>query len=293
MNKLKIAIQKSGRLNEESLKLLKNCGIRVDNGKDQLKVEVPNFPMEILYLRNSDIPQYLEDGVVDIAILGENLLFERYCLETIPAQEQITIVERLGFSKCRVSIAVPKDIESDDIRYFNGKKIATSYPNTVSSYLTKQGVQADVHLISGSVEIAPNIGLAEGICDIVSSGSTLFKNGLRETDIIMKSEAVLVKSPLLNGKKADLLETFLFRVRAVLNAKKQQYILMNVPNNKIQEVTNILPVLKSPTILPLAEEGWSSLHSVIDQDKFWEVIDELKTAGAEGILVVPIDKIVL
>ncbi len=285
MSKLKIAIQKSGRLNEDSLQLLKKCGISVDNGKDQLKVSVPNFPMEILYLRNSDIPQYLEDGVVDIAIVGENLLVEQ--------EKQVDIIERLGFSRCRVSLAVPKQIETNDTAYFEGKKIATSYPNTVKQFLRKQNVNAEIHTISGSVEIAPNIGLADGICDIVSSGSTLFKNGLRETEVILKSQAVLVSSRKLSPSIQEILEKFLFRVRAVLKAKNSRYILMNVPNEQIESVSAILPVLKSPTILPLAEDGWSSLHSVIDQDKFWEVIDELKRLGAEGILVVPIDKIVL
>lgn len=285
MSKLKIAIQKSGRLNQDSLKLLKDCGIRVDNGKDQLKVAVQNFPMEIFYLRNSDIPQYLEDGVVDVAIIGENLLIEK--------EPNVEVVRKLGFSKCRVSLAVPKEIETDNLSYFEGKKIATSYPNTVNSYLSKQGIKSDVHLISGSVEIAPNIGLADGICDIVSSGSTLFKNGLRETQVILKSEAVLAKSKNLEIEVANKLDKLLFRIDSVLRAKNSKYILMNVPNDKIETVSSILPVMKSPTILPLAEDGWSSLHSVIDQDKFWAVIDELKLAGAEGILVVPIDKIVL
>ena len=285
MSKLKIAIQKSGRLNEDSLKLLKSCGIKVDNGKDQLKVDVPNFPMEILYLRNSDIPQYLEDGVADIAIVGENLLIEK--------RRKVEVIQKLGFSKCRVSLAVPKEVENADLSYFQGKKIATSYPNTVQNFLNEKGIKSDIHTISGSVEIAPNIGLADGICDIVSSGSTLFKNGLKETEVILKSEAVLAASSDLNEEKQAILDKLLFRIRAVLKAKNSKYILLNVPNEKIEEVSRILPVLKSPTILPLAEEGWSSLHSVIDEEKFWEVIDELKDAGAEGILVVPIDKIVL
>lgn len=285
MSKLKIAVQKSGRLNQESLKLLKDCGISIDNGKDQLKVTVPNFPLEILYLRNSDIPQYLEDGVVDIAIIGENLLIEK--------QKRVTVVEKLGFSKCKVSLAVPKKVETDDINYFEGKKIATSYPNTLNEYLTSNNINAEVHIISGSVEIATNIGLADGICDIVSSGSTLFKNGLRETQVILNSEAVLAKSTSLTQEKEDILERLLFRIKSVLRAKNTKYILMNVPDSKIEEVSAILPVLKSPTILPLAEKGWSSLHSVIDEDKFWNVIDELKNAGAEGILIVPIDKMVL
>lgn len=285
MSKLKIAIQKSGRLNEDSLMLLKSCGIKVDNGKDQLKVEIPNFPMEILYLRNSDIPQYLEDGVADIAIVGENLLIEK--------QRKVQVIQRLGFSKCRVSLAVPKEVENADLSYFQGKKIATSYPNTVQNFLNEKGITSEIHTISGSVEIAPNIGLADGICDIVSSGSTLFKNGLKETEVILRSEAVLAASNNLSEEKQAILDKLLFRIKAVLKAKNTKYILLNVPNEKIEEVSRILPVLKSPTILPLAEEGWSSLHSVIDEEKFWEVIDELKEAGAQGILVVPIDKIVL
>jgi len=285
MSKLKIAIQKSGRLNEDSLKLLKACGISIENGIDQLKVCVPNFPLEILYLRNSDIPQYLEDGIVDIAIIGENLLIEK--------GGEVVIIEKLGFSKCKVSLAVPKEITSNELSYFEGKKIATSYPNTLNRFLTKNNINSEVHIISGSVEIAPNIGLADGICDIVSSGNTLFKNGLRETQVILKSEAVLAKSNNLDEEKEAILSRLLFRMKAVIKATNTKYILMNVPNDKIAEVTKILPVLKSPTILPLAEKGWSSLHSVIDDDKFWEVIDELKNAGAEGILVVPSDKMVL
>ncbi len=285
MSKLKIAIQKSGRLHDDSLKLLKDCGISINNGKDQLKVAVPNFPLEILYLRNSDIPQYLEDGVADIAIIGENLLIEK--------QKNVAVVEQLGFSKCRVSLAVPKSVKTNDLSYFEGKRIATSYPNTLQSFLHKNNINAEIHVISGSVEIAPNIGLADGICDIVSSGSTLFKNGLRETQVMLKSEAVLAKSQTLNEKQEAILEKLLFRMKAVLRAKNTKYILMNVPNEKIGAVSRILPVLKSPTILPLAEEGWSSLHSVIDEDKFWKVIDELKQAGAEGILIIPIDKMVL
>jgi ATP phosphoribosyltransferase len=285
MSKLKIAIQKSGRLNEDSLQLLKDCGIDINNGKDQLKVVVENFPMEILYLRNSDIPQYLEDGTVDIAILGENILVEK--------QSQVEIVQKLGFSKCRVSLAVPKEVEDDSLYYFNGKKIATSYPLTLQSYLDENNIKAEIHTISGSVEIAPNIGLADGICDIVSSGSTLFKNGLRETQVILKSEAVLVKSLQLDAAQEEILSKLIFRMKAVLRAKNSKYILLNVPNDKIEAVTKILPVLKSPTLLPLAEEGWSSLHSVIDESQFWEVIDALKAAGAEDILIVPIDKMVI
>jgi len=285
MSKLKIAIQKSGRLNQDSLKLLRDCGIVINNGNDQLKVSVPNFSLEILYLRNSDIPQYLEDGIVDIAILGENLLIEK--------QKNVEVVEKLGFAKCRVSLAVPKEIETDSLSYFEGKKIATSYPNTLRAFLTQNNINAEIHVISGSVEIAPNIGLADGICDIVSTGSTLFENGLRETQVILKSEAVLAKFLKIDYDKEKVLAQLLFRIRAVLRAKNAKYILMNVPNSKIEEVGAILPVLKSPTVLPLVEKGWSSLHSVINEEKFWNVIDALKKAGAEGILIIPIDKMVL
>jgi ATP phosphoribosyltransferase len=285
MSILKIAIQKSGRLYEDSLQLLRDCGIDTNNGKDQLKVSVNNFPMEIMYLRNSDIPQYLEDGVVDVAIVGENLLVEK--------QKNSDIVQKLGFSKCRVSLAVPKDVETDELSYFQGKKIATSYPNTLKKFLSEQGIKADIHVISGSVEIAPNIGLADGICDIVSSGSTLFKNGLRETVTLLQSEAVLAKTSSLSQEKATILEKFLFRIKAVLKAKNSKYILMNVPDDKISEISAVLPVLKSPTVIPLAEKGWSSIHSVIDEDRFWEVIDQLKEKGAQDILIIPIDKMVI
>ncbi|UBB90645.1 ATP phosphoribosyltransferase [Candidatus Kaistella beijingensis] len=285
MSNLKIAVQKSGRLFEDSVKLLKDCGISYNDGRDQLKVEADNFPMEIFLLRNSDIPQYLEDGVVDVAIIGENLLLEK--------QKKIDVVEKLGFSKCRVSLAVPKDVESDDIEWFQNKKIATSYPITVQKFLDKNNIKADIHVISGSVEIAPNIGLADGICDIVSSGSTLFKNGLKETVTILKSEAVLAKNQNLSEEKQQILDKFLFRIRSVSTAKKSKYILMNVPNEKISEVAEILPVLKSPTVIPLAEDGWSSIHSVIEEKRFWEVIDELKQAGAQDILIIPIDKMVI
>ncbi|WPO81117.1 ATP phosphoribosyltransferase [Chryseobacterium sp. JJR-5R] len=285
MSKLKIAIQKSGRLYEESLQLLKDCGIFINNGKDQLKVSVDNFPLEIMYLRNSDIPQYLEDGVVDIAIVGENLLAEK--------DKNIEIVQKLGFSKCRVSLAVPKEVETDQLSYFQGKKIATSYPNTLKTFLQENNISADIHVISGSVEIAPNIGLADGICDIVSSGSTLFKNGLRETVTLLLSEAVLAKTFSLNDEKEAVLGRLLFRIKAVLKAKNSKYILMNVPNDKIRIISEALPVLKSPTVIPLAQEGWSSIHSVINEDRFWEVIDELKNKGAQDILIIPIDKMVI
>lgn len=285
MSKLKIAIQKSGRLNEESLKLLKSCGIRVDNSSDRLKVSVKDFPLEVLFLRNSDIPKYLEDGVADIAIVGENLLIEQ--------QRNVEIIERLGFSKCRVSLAVPKEANAESLQFFEGKKVATSYPNTLQNYFNSKNIKADIHLISGSVEIAPNIGLADGICDIVSTGSTLEKNGLKETEVILESQAVLAASKNLNEWQQKILDKLLFRIQSVQKAQNTRYILMNVPNNKIEEVSQILPVLKSPTIMPLAEEGWSSLHSVIEENQFWEVIDALKEAGAEGILIAPIEKIVL
>ncbi|MDA9144265.1 ATP phosphoribosyltransferase [Flavobacteriaceae bacterium] len=282
---IRIAIQKSGRLNEDSLRLLKDCGIFIDNGKDQLKASARNFPMEVFFLRNGDIPQYMRDGVVDITILGENLLIEK--------GNDLEVVEKLGFSKCRVSIAVPKGIKFSGINDLEGKQIATSYPNTVKSFLKKNQINADIHIINGSVEIAPNIGLADAICDIVSSGSTLFKNNLKEVVEINTSEAVLVQAPSLNLEKQALIEKLKFRIQAVLRAKKSKYILMNLPNDKIDAISSILPVLKSPTVLPLAKSGWSSLHSVINAGDFWEVIDALKANGAEDILVCPIEKMVL
>ena len=284
MSKLKLAVQKSGRLHDESIKLLKDCGISVQNGADQLKASARNFPLEVFYLRNSDIPQYLEDGVVDIAIIGENTLTEK--------EKQATVVSSLGFSRCRLSLAVPKNVEFSNAKWFQGKKIATSYPNTLQQYLDEQNIQAEIHQISGSVEIAPNIGLADGICDLVSSGSTLFKNGLKEVEVILKSEACIAKNNNLSETAAGLLDELMFRITAVLKAKNSKYVLLNVPNDKIEEVSSLLPVLKSPTVLPLAIEGWSSLHSVIDEEKFWDVISQLKAAGAEGILVVPIEKMI-
>ena len=286
MERLKIAIQKSGRLNDDSLKILKECGISVSNGLDQLRATVSNFPMEILYLRNSDIPQYLIDGVVDIAIIGENLLVEK-------DEGSIKILERLSFSKCRVSLAVPKTFEYNTINDLNGKKIATSYPNTLNLFLKEKGIEAELHQISGSVEIAPNIGLADAICDIVSSGSTLFKNNLKEVEVIAKSEAVLAVSPSISSEKQEILDKLSFRLQSVLKARNFKYILMNVPNDQIESVIKILPGMRSPTVLPLAEEGWSSIHTVIEKNKFWEVIDELQQLGAEGILVAPIEKMVI
>lgn len=283
--KLHIAVQKSGRLHDESLKLLNDCGISIDNGKDQLKAVARNFPLEIFYLRNGDIPQYLRDGVVDIAIIGENLLVEK--------GDDILIKEKLGFSKCRVSIAIPKEDTYKDVESLIGKKIATSYPNTVKGFLVEKGIDAELHIINGSVEIAPNIGLSDAVCDIVSSGSTLFKNNLKEVEVLFKSEAVLAANSTLDAEKNDILKKLQFRIQSVLKGRQSKYILMNVPNDSIDRISSILPVLKSPTVLPLAEPGWSSLHSVINEGKFWEVIDELKAAGAQDILVCPVEKMVL
>ncbi|MDV7138885.1 ATP phosphoribosyltransferase [Maribacter sp. TH_r10] len=285
MTKIRIAIQKSGRLNEDSLEILKNCGISIDNGKDQLKASSRNFPMEVFYLRNGDIPQYLRDGVVDIAIIGENVLIEK--------GHDIDIAVKLGFSKCRVSLAVPKSVKYNSVQDFEGKRIATSYPNTVKNYLEEKGVKADLHIINGSVEIAPNIGLADGICDIVSSGSTLFKNNLKEVEVMLKSEAVLAVSQKITEERKAILSKLQFRIKSVLQARQSKYVLLNAPNDRLDAVIKLLPGMRSPTVLPLAEEGWSSVHTVINKDKFWEVIDELKLAGAEGILVCPIEKMVL
>lgn len=285
MSKIKIAIQKSGRLNEDSVKILKDCGISIDNGKDQLKAQTRNFPMEVMFLRNGDIPQYLRDGVVDIAIIGENVLIEK--------GKDISIAERLNFSKCKVSLAVPKDFEYNSINDLEGKKIATSYPNTVNEYLDAKGVRAELHQISGSVEIAPNIGLADAICDIVSSGSTLFKNNLKEVEVMLTSEAVLAVSPKISKENRRLLEKLQFRIQAVLKARNSKYVLLNAPNDKIEDIVKILPGMRSPTVLPLAEKGWSSIHTVVEKNKFWDILDELKAEGAEGILVCPIEKMVL
>lgn len=285
MSKLKIAIQKSGRLNQDSLQLLKDCGISIDNGKDQLKASASNFPLEIFYLRNGDIPQYLKDGVVDIAIIGENVLIEK--------GDGISIVERLGFSKCKVSLAIPKTDDYTDMTYFQDKRIATSYPNTVKKYLSKKGVSTQIHIINGSVEIAPNIGLADGICDIVSSGSTLFKNNLKEVEVLLTSEAVLALSPKIESDVQNVLNKLQFRIQSVLKGRDSRYVLLNAPNDKLDAIIDILPGMRSPTVLPLAEEGWSSVHSVMNKNAFWEIIQELKNNGAEGILVCPIEKMVI
>ena len=284
MNKLTIAIQKSGRLLDDSLQLLRDCGLKIETSNGALKSEVSNFPLEILFLRNSDIPQYIIDGVVDLAIVGENLLIEK--------GGDITSLLPLGFSKCKVSLAVPKSSEILSVKDFEGKKIATSYPVTLQKYLNENSVNADIHTISGSVEIAPNIGLADGICDIVSSGNTLFMNGLKELEVILRSQAVLVSNSNLSTSKKGILDKLLFRIKAVLASKNSKYILLNAPNDRLKEITEILPGMRSPTILPLAVSGWSSVHSVIGEEQFWDTIDALKEAGAEGILVVPIEKMV-
>ena len=284
MSKIRIAIQKSGRLNEDSLQILKDCGISIENGKDQLKASSRNFPLEVFYLRNGDIPQYLRDGVVDIAIIGENVLVEK--------GEDIETAEKLGFSKCKVSLAVPKAVKYFSVKDFEGKRIATSYPNTVRKYLKEKGVNADLHIITGSVEIAPNIGLADAICDIVSSGSTLFKNNLKEVEVMLKSEAVLAVSPKISEERREILKKIQFRMQSVLKARQFKYVLLNAPDDKLNSILELLPGMRSPTVLPLAEEGWSSVHTVINKDTFWEVIHELKQVGAEGILVCPIEKMV-
>jgi ATP phosphoribosyltransferase len=285
MKKIRIAVQKSGRLHDDSLQLLKDAGISVDNGKEQLKATSRNFPLEVFYLRNGDIPQYLRDGVVDIAILGENVLIEK--------GEDIATAEKLGFSKCRVSLAVPKSMQYNSLQDLQGKKIATSYPNTINAFLAKNGISAELHIINGSVEIAPNIGLADAVCDIVSSGSTLFKNNLKEVEVMLKSEAVLAVSPLIDEERNEILQKLQFRIKSVLRARNSKYILMNIPNDKVEQVIELLPGMRSPTVLPLAEKGWSSIHTVIEEERFWEVIDELKRNGAEGILVTSIEKMVL
>jgi len=285
MSKLKIAVQKSGRLNDDSMKILKDVGISIDNGKDQLKALARNFPIEVFYLRNGDIPQYLKDGVVDAAIIGENVLIEK--------GNDIDIIEKLGFSKCKVSVAIPKSKKYESIQDLNGKRIATSYPNTVNQFLNANNITADLHIINGSVEIAPNIGLADAIVDIVSSGSTLFKNNLKEVEVLLKSEAVLAMSPEISEENEAILKRLQFRLQSVLKGRQSKYVLLNAPNDKLEDIINVLPGMKSPTVLPLAEEGWSSVHSVINKNDFWEIIDELKAKGAQGILVCPIDNMVL
>lgn len=282
--RLKIAIQKSGRLHEDSIALLKEAGISLFNGKDQLKVQSHTYPLEVYYLRNGDIPNYLKDGVVDLAIIGENLLIEK--------GDHIPVIEQLGFSKCRVSIAVPKGTRYESIRDLDGKRIATSYPNTVERFLAEKGIKADIHIINGSVEIAPNIGLSDAVCDIVSSGSTLFKNNLKEVELLLKSQAVLALSPLVSTDDQRVSD-LLFRVRGVLRARGHKYVLMNVPKSRLEAVIALLPGMRSPSVLPLADDNWVSVHTVIEEHTFWEVIEQLKENGAEGILVSSIEKMFL
>jgi ATP phosphoribosyltransferase len=282
--KLKLAVQKSGRLNEGSLSLLKACGIDIISG-GKLKTEADNFPLEVYFLRDDDIPQYVESGIADMGIVGENLLFEK--------NTGLQVVEKLGFGKCRLSLAIPKNESYLDLSYFQNKRIATSYPHLLSEFLRKQGLQAEIHEISGSVEIAPGIGVADAICDLVSSGSTLMQNGLKEVEVILRSEAVLASRQNLEAEKQVLLEKLLFRIRAVRTANHNKYILLNVPEEKLDKICSILPGMKSPTVLPLAEKGWCSVHSVLHEDDFWEIIEQLKNEGAQGILVAPIEKMVI
>lgn len=283
--KLKIAIQKSGRLYEDSVKLLKECGIDFNNSLNKLKTDAMNFPLELFFLRDDDIPQYVADKVADIGIVGENVVAEK--------QKDVKVMEKLGFGKCQLSIAIPKDKKYNGIKSLEGKRIATSYTNIISAFLKKQKVKAEIHEISGSVEIAPGIGLAEAICDLVSSGSTLFTNGLKEVETVMKSEAVLIGNPTLSKAERAIVDKLLFRIQAVRKAKKNKYILLNAPNKNLDKIASLIPGMKSPTILPLAEKGWSSIHSVVVEDEFWEVIEKLKANGAQGILVIPIEKMVV
>ncbi len=282
---LRIAIQKSGRLQDKSISLLKECGITFSNSSNKLKATSHNFPAEVLFLRDDDIPQYVEDCVADIGIIGENVMIEK--------AKNIELVERLNFAKCRLSIAIPKNESFQSMKDLEGKRIATSYPVIVKRFLEEKQVNADIHEISGSVEIAPGIGLAEAICDIVSTGSTLLSNGLKEVETVMKSEAVLVSNPSLDDERKSLLDKLLFRIKSVKTAENNKYLLMNVPNVAIDQITSILPGMKSPTVTPLNLEGWSSLHSVVNENDFWNKIDELKSLGAQGILVIPIEKMIL
>lgn len=284
-SKLRLAIQKSGRLHEDSMRLLKECGIDVSNGVNKLKAEATNFPIELFFLRDDDIPQYVEDGVADIGFVGENVVFEK--------NKKVNIVEKLGFGKCRLSMAVQRNEHYADASFLQNKKIATSYPVIVGNFLKAKGIEAEIHEISGSVEIAPGIGLADAICDLVSSGSTLFMNGLKEVEVIFESQAVLIKQSGLNSAQQQLLDRLVFRIQSVKKAKNNKYILLNAPNNQLDAIINLLPGMKSPTVLPLATEGWSSVHSVLNENDFWNIIEQLKAAGAEGILVVPIEKMII
>ncbi len=282
---LKIAIQKSGRLHDDSMKLLKECGIDISNGVNKLKTEASNFPLEVYFLRDDDIPQYVEDGVADIGFVGENVVYEK--------NKKVEVVEQLGYGKCRLSIAVSRSEVYDDVSYLEGKRIATTYPVIVQKFMHEKGINAEIHEISGSVEIAPGIGLAHAICDLVSSGSTLFMNGLKEVETILSSQAVLIKSRNLSNDKQQLIDKLLFRIKAVKKSKNNKYILLNAPNNNLKEIISLLPGMKSPTVLPLAETGWSSVHSVLNENEFWDIIEKLKAAGAQGILVIPIEKMII
>ena len=285
MEKLKIAVQKSGRLSEKSIQLLQECNIKLTNGNRKLISVSSNFPIEILYLRDDDIPQYINDGVADIGIVGENEMLEK--------NYPLNIYQRLGFAKCRMSLAIPKSENYDSLSYFQNKKIATSYPFILKSFLEKNNINAEIHQISGSVEISPSIGLADAIFDIVSSGSTLISNGLKEVEQVIESEAVMIGKDQLKPEKQKILDQLLFRIQSVQKARSNKYILLNAPNERLQDIINIIPGMKSPTIMPLVDENWCSLHSVVQEERFWEVIDELKNAGAQGILVVPIEKMIL
>lgn len=285
MSKLKLAIQKNGRLSEKSLKLLEECGIKISNGTRKLKAVSSNFPLEILFLRDDDIPQYVEQGVADIGIIGLN--------EVLEQKKNIDLVQKLGFAQCRLSLAIPKEETYNGIQYFENKKVATSYPEILSNYFQKNNINAQIEKIGGSVEIAPGIGLSDGIFDIISTGSTLLTNGLKEVETVLESEAVLISSQNLSDENLELLKKLLFRINAVKEASESKYILLNAPNENLEKIINLLPGMKSPTVLPLAESGWSSIHSVIKEDKFWDVIENLKKEGAQGILVLEIEKMIL
>lgn len=282
---LKLAVQKSGRLHEDSIQLLNACGISIKNGGNHLRTVAENFPLEVYFLRDDDIPQYVEDNVAHIGIVGENVLYEK--------RKSVDIVEQLGFGKCRLSIAVKKTDQYLDVNFLKGKKIATSYPVLTQKFLVENKIDAEIHEISGSVEIAPGIGLADAICDLVSSGSTLFMNNLQEVQTVLNSQAVLVKAKGLEETQIRILDQLLFRIRAVKKAKNNKYVLLNAPNDCLDKIVSLLPGMKSPTVLPLAESGWSSVHSVLNEDEFWEKIEALKKAGAQGILVVPIEKMIV
>ena len=285
LNMLRIAVQAKGRLYDETMALLSESGIRLESGKRTLLLPAKGFPVEILFLRDDDIPQAVADSVADVGIVGENEYAEK--------KKDVTIIKRLGFSKCRLSLAIPKDAEYHGLEWFNGKTIATSYPVILEDFLKSHRIKAETHVISGSVEIAPGIGLADAIFDIVSSGSTLVSNRLKEVEVLMKSEALLIGYPNLNAEKKKILDEVIFRINSVQTAEGKKYILLNAPNDKIDDIIGVLPGMKSPSILPLAQDGWSSLHSVIDEDRFWEIIGKLKSLGAEGILVIPIEKMIM